>query len=150
MPFRIAHRDIGWVCLVGVSGSRSYKTAAGGGLHYCNRFVHHDCSATSADFTGCDYMLVLLPVGFSSAKAEWVEQVIVINGNQFEFTPPYADYVTCQTYNPADGTTSVFDEIMTHSTQDVVISNEKIYVAAGDSIIMYDANTLERLHTIAD
>ena len=74
----------------------------------------------------------------------------MINGNKYETSPPYGDYVTCQTYNPATGTTSIFDEIMTQSTQDVVIANQKIYVAAQDSIIMYDANTLLRLYAIAD
>ena len=73
-------------------------------------------------------LMILLPFAGNAQKAEWVEQVIVINGNKFEFTPPYADFVTCQTYNPSTGATSIFDEIMTHSTQDVVISNDKIYV----------------------
>ena len=95
-------------------------------------------------------LMVILPWTGNSQEAEWVEQVILINGNTYESTPPFVDYVTCQTYNPATGATSVFDEILTHSTQDVVIANEKIYVAAGDSIIMYDANTLQRLAAIAD
>ncbi len=94
--------------------------------------------------------MIILPWVGEAQEAEWVEQVIVINGNKYEFTPPFVDFVTCQTYNPANGVTSIFDEIMTHSTQDVVISNGKIYVAAGDSIIMYDANTLERLYAVAD
>jgi len=95
-------------------------------------------------------ILILLPWTGFAQKNEWVEQVIVINGNKYETSPPYGDYVTCQTYNPATGTTSIFDEIMTQSTQDVIIANQKIYVAAQDSIIMYDANTLLRLYAIAD
>ncbi|MFH1937894.1 MAG: T9SS type A sorting domain-containing protein [Bacteroidota bacterium] len=68
----------------------------------------------------------------------------------FEFIPPFADYVTMQTYDPATGTTSIFDEIKTQSVQDVVIADYKIYVAAQDSIVMYDANTLQRLAAVAD
>jgi len=83
-------------------------------------------------------------------KAEWVEQVIVGNGNKFEFTPPYGDYVTLQTYNPSNGNTIEFDQIMTQSVQDIAIANGKIYVAAQDSIVMYDANTLQRLYAVAD
>ncbi|MBL7138490.1 MAG: T9SS type A sorting domain-containing protein [Bacteroidales bacterium] len=95
-------------------------------------------------------IMVILPwVGFAQ-EAEWVEQVIVANGNAYESSPPFVDFVTVQTYNPANGATSVFDEIKTQSVQDVVIANNKIYVAAQDSIVMYDANTLQRLMAIAD
>ncbi|MBE0647679.1 MAG: T9SS type A sorting domain-containing protein [Bacteroidales bacterium] len=95
-------------------------------------------------------IMVTLPlIGFSQ-KAEWVEQVIVANGNKYESTPPAADYVTVQTYNPATGVTYVFDEIKTQSAQDVLIANGRIYVAAQDSLVMYDANTLQRLAAIAD
>jgi len=94
--------------------------------------------------------MALLPWIGLTQEAEWVEQVIVANGNKYESTPPAADYVTVQTYNPATGITSVFDEIKTQSVQDVVIANGRIYVAAQDSIVMYDANTLLRLGAVAD
>lgn len=95
-------------------------------------------------------IMIFIPwIGFTQ-KSEWVEQVIVANGNKYESTPPAADYVTVQTYNPATGITYVFDEIQTQSVQDVIIDNGKIYVAAQDSIVMYDANTLQRLGAVAD
>lgn len=93
---------------------------------------------------------VLLPWTSLAQRAEWVEQVIVANGNTYETMPPYIDYVTLQTYDPATGVTYLFDQIYTQSVQDVVIANNKIYVAAQDSIIMYDANTLTRIGGIAD
>ncbi|TSA27424.1 MAG: T9SS C-terminal target domain-containing protein [Bacteroidetes bacterium] len=92
----------------------------------------------------------MLPWSGSAQKNEWVEQVIVANGNKYEVTPPFDDYVTVQTYDPATGITSVFDEIKTQSVQDVVIANYKIYVAAKDSIVVYDANSLQRLAAVAD
>jgi len=93
---------------------------------------------------------ILLPLASFAQRAEWVQQVIVANGNTYEFAPPYIDYVTVQTYDPSSGVTYVFDQIYTQSVQDVVIGNNKIYVAAEDSIIMYDANTLARVGGIAD
>ncbi len=95
-------------------------------------------------------LMVVLPWIALGQEASWVEQVIVVNGNQYESTPPAVDYVTVQTYNPSTGATYVFDEIKTQSVQDVVIANAKIYVAAQDSIVMYDANTLQRLNAVAD
>ena len=100
--------------------------------------------------TACWCLVALLPLLTIAQKVEWVEQVIVGNGNKFEATPPYIDYVTVQTYDPSNGSTSVFDVIKTQSVQDVLIANQKIYVAAQDSIIMYDANTLLRLAAVAD
>jgi len=100
--------------------------------------------------TACWCLVALLPLLTIAQKVEWVEQVIVGNGNKFEATPPYIDYVTVQTYDPSNGSTSVFDVIKTQSVQDVLIANQKIYVAAHDSIIMYDANTLLRLAAVAD
>jgi len=94
--------------------------------------------------------MLLMPWVGLSQKAEWVEQVIVANGNKFETTPSPADYVTVQTYNPSTGITYVFDEIKTQSAQDVIVADGKIYVAAQDSIVMYDANTLQRIAAIAD
>lgn len=94
--------------------------------------------------------MVSLPWISLAQKAEWVDQVIIANGYSYETVPPYIDYVTVQTYDPATGITFDFDQIKTQSAQDVVIANNRIYVAAQDSIIMYDANTLQRLGGIAD
>lgn len=95
-------------------------------------------------------LVSILPWSTFAQKAEWVEQVIIANGNKFETTPPFEDFVTVQTYNPVTGVTYIFDEIKTQSVQDVVIANNKIYVAAQDTIVMYDANTLQRLAAISD
>lgn len=93
---------------------------------------------------------LFLPFVIFSQEAEWVEQVIVASGNQFESTPPFIDFVTVRSYNPTTAVNTVFDQIKTQSVQDVAIKNGKIYVAAQDSIVMYDANTLQRLAAVLD
>ena len=104
-------------------------------------------------FTHRIALLVIL-IGFINfgfaQEAAWVEQVIVANGNKFETSPPFQDFVTVQSYNPGTGVSTTFDEIKTHSVQDVIIENERIYVAAQDSLVVYDANTLQRVNAIAD
>jgi len=79
----------------------------------------------------------------------WVNQVISINGGKNE-SPPYTDYVTVQSYFPTTQVVDVFDVIYTQSAQDVVISGNFAYVAAQDSIVMYNINTYQRVAAIAD
>ena len=94
--------------------------------------------------------IFLAPLTGLSQKAEWVNQVLIGNGGRFETTPPYSDYTTMQTYDPATLATSVFNTIYTQSVQDILISGNYAYVAAQDSIIKYDINTYERVAAIAD
>lgn len=81
---------------------------------------------------------------------EWVNQVIIVNSGKFEGTAPYTDYVTVQSYNPASQQTNVFNTIYTQSAQDVVINGNIAYVAAEDSIVMYNLDTYQRVAAIAD
>lgn len=96
------------------------------------------------------FLLSFLPILVFSQKNEWVEQVIIANGGVYEASPPFQDYVTIQTYNPTTGISNVFDQIQTQSVQDAVIGNTHLYVAAQDSIIMYDLNTYQRIAAISD
>jgi hypothetical protein len=82
-------------------------------------------------------------------KNEWVNQVIIANGGKFE-GPPFTDYVTVQSYNPVTKIVNVFDTIYTQSTQDVVIDGNVAYVAAQDSIVMYNIDTHQRIAASAD
>jgi hypothetical protein len=92
-----------------------------------------------------------LPLPGFTQRAEWVEQVIVCNGGKFESSPPYTDYVTVQSYDPVTLASVVFDEIKTQSVQDAVIYDQQfLYVAAQDSIIMYNLNTLQRVNAVSD
>jgi len=83
-------------------------------------------------------------------RNEWLNQVITVNSGKFESTPPYTDYVTVQTYNPGSQQSVTFDVIKTQSAQDLVIKGNYAYVAAQDSIIMYNINNYQRVFAIAD
>ena len=43
-------------------------------------------------------LIFLLPLAGLTQRAEWVNQVLIGNGGRFEATPPFADYVTMQSY----------------------------------------------------
>lgn len=95
--------------------------------------------------------IIMLPfIGVSQSRNVWVNQAIVANGGRFESQPPYADYVTVQTYDPATKITTDFDVIHTQSVQDILINGNYAYVAAQDSIIMYDITTYQRVAGIVD
>lgn len=81
---------------------------------------------------------------------EWVNQVVVVNSGRFETAEPYTDYVTVQSYNPASQQTNVFGTIYTQSAQDIVIHGNMAYVAAQDSIIMYNIDNYQRVAAISD
>lgn len=73
-----------------------------------------------------------------------VNQVIIANGGQFEFSAPYADRATIGYYNPADTSYQVFDTIQVESVQDIAIDGASAYLAAQDSVIKYDIDTYQR------
>lgn len=81
---------------------------------------------------------------------EWVNQVIVVNSGKYESATPFLDYVTVQSYNPASQQTNVFGTIYTQSAQDIIINGNRAYIAAQDSIIMYNLDTYQRVAAIAD
>jgi hypothetical protein len=99
--------------------------------------------------TGFILLMNFIP-SVQAQRAEWLNQVIIVNGGKFETTPPYQDYVTVESYKPDTQTTIIFDTIYTQSAQDVVIRGNFAYVAAQDSIIMYNLDTYERVAVVGD
>jgi len=99
-------------------------------------------------------MVVLFIMGLNSLLTAQdnttVPQVIIGNGGRFESGPPYYDYVTMASYDPASHTYILFDTIYTQSVQDILVTGHYAYVAAQDSIVKYDLNTLQRLAIVAD
>ena len=97
-------------------------------------------------------IIVTLTPSFLRAqqKSETVKQVITANGGRFESTPPFNDFATVQSYDPTTQMVDNFNTIYTQSVQDVVISGNIAYVAAQDSIIMYNIDTHVRIGAIAD
>jgi len=80
----------------------------------------------------------------------YVKQVITVNSGRFEYNPPYIDYVTVQAYNPENGNVNPFNTIYTQSGQAIVSSDKIAFVAAQDSIIKYDINSMQRLGAVRD
>lgn len=105
-----------------------------------------------ASFTLCLflYIFIITSVNSYAQRNEWVNQVITVNSGKFETVPPYTDYVTVQTYNPVSHQSNIFDVIHTQSAQDVVVSGDFAYVAASDSIIMYNINNHQRVAAKVD
>jgi hypothetical protein len=95
-------------------------------------------------------LLMLLAFNAAAQSTEWVNQIIVVNNGRTETTPPYIDYVTVMSFNPTTHTTMVFDTIYTQSATDILIKDNKCWVAATDSIIQYNIDTYQRINAIAD
>ena len=95
-------------------------------------------------------LIISIPSPVFSQSVSWVKQVISVNSGKFEYSPPYLDFVTIQTYNPFDKSIKGFDTIFTQSAQDILIHGSFAYVAAQDSLIKYNLNTYKRVAAIAD
>ncbi len=80
----------------------------------------------------------------------YVNRIIASNSGKFEFSPPYADFATVQSYNPQNGNVDVFNTIFTQSTQCVIVFEKMAYVAAQDSIIKFNLNTMQRVAAVKD
>lgn len=92
-------------------------------------------------------------LGGSSAmaqRADYVRQVVTVNSGKFEYLPPFADHVTVQAFNPQSGAVNPFGTIYTQSGQAIVISGATAFVAAQDSIVKFDLNTMQRLGAVRD
>ncbi len=83
-------------------------------------------------------------------KTTTVRQVIIAIGGKFEGSPPYLDYVTVESYNLTTLAVNVFNTIYTQSVQDVLISGNRAYVTAQDSVVLYDIDTYQRLAIVKD
>jgi len=93
---------------------------------------------------------MLMHENLNAQGSEWVNQVLTVNSGRYETTPPFIDYVTVQSYNPASQQVIVLGTIYTQSAQDVVIKGKYAYVAAQDSIVMYDIDNYMRVAAVAD
>jgi hypothetical protein len=86
----------------------------------------------------------------TSQTMDWTKQIITVNSGKFEFSPPFNDFVTAQSFNPATQAVNEFNTIFTQSAQDILISGNIAYVTSQDSIIKYSLNTFKRMAAIAD
>ncbi len=94
--------------------------------------------------------LLIFTINCNAQLNAYVRQVITSNSGRFEYAPPYADYVTLQSYNPLSKKVNTFGTIYTQSSQSIVISGNYGFFAAQDSIVKYDLNNFKRMAAIAD
>ncbi|MCX6277992.1 MAG: T9SS type A sorting domain-containing protein [Bacteroidetes bacterium] len=87
---------------------------------------------------------------YLNGQTPYIKQIITANSGQFEFSPPYQDFVTAQTYNPLTGAGNVIQTVFTQSVQDICIKGNIAYIAAQDSLIMLNLDTYRRIAAIAD
>jgi len=100
---------------------------------------------------GLALCLDLLNFSLTSAQSTgYVKQIITGNSGKFEFTPPYTDWVTIQSFNPETSGVNVFNTIYTQSVQSLVITGGVAFMAAQDSIVKYDLNTMQRITAVRD
>jgi hypothetical protein len=85
----------------------------------------------------------------NAQEITWVKQIITGNSGKFEFAPPYEDVVTLRSYDPVSQALSEPHSIFTQSVQDILMCGPVAFVAAQDSIVKFDADTWERLGTVA-
>jgi hypothetical protein len=84
----------------------------------------------------------------STNFAQQHANVIIANGGQYEWAPPFNDRATIGVYQPDNQQYWVFDTIQVESVQDMALQNNHLFLAAQDSIIKYDLTTYKRLATI--
>ena len=80
----------------------------------------------------------------------YTKQIITVNSGQYESSPPYSDFVTIQSYDPLTNTTTGAGTVFTQSAQSMVCAGKVAFIAAGDSIVKYDLNTMQPLAAVSD
>ena len=95
-------------------------------------------------------LVLLTSIKLFAQSSIYAKQVITANSGKFEFMPPFNDYVSLQTYNPATSAVNNFGTIFTQSAQSILISGHFAYVTAQDSVIKYNLNTLQRVAAVPD
>ncbi len=75
-----------------------------------------------------------------------VNQVLIVSGGAFS-NPD--DFVTTASYKPSDSATTEFGTVFTQSVQSAVVCNHFLYVAAQDSIVVFDIDNYQRVAATA-
>lgn len=89
------------------------------------------------------FLLALATEGFSQKT---LNRLIVGSGGAFS-NPN--DFVSLSAYSPADQSTTFIGEIKTQSIQDLILDGNRIFVAATDSIVCFNAETFEKTASVA-
>ncbi len=119
-------------------------------MNLVNTFNSHPMKSKNLLCLAVFSLILLSSINLFSQSSGYVKQVITANSGKFEFTPPYTDYVSLQTYNPATSIVNNFGTIFTQSAQSILISGHFAYVTAQDSVVKYNLNTLQRVAAVPD
>ncbi len=87
----------------------------------------------------------LFCVQLSWSQSFITNQVLMASGGNFNDP---SDFVTLSTYNPSELQLQDFGSVMTQSVQHLVIDGHYAYVAAQDSLALFDINTYQRLAVV--
>jgi len=85
-------------------------------------------------------------LGLHAQQSQNLHQVIIASGGAFS-NPD--DYVTVSTFDPGTSQQSTFATIFTQAVQDVLVDSSFLFVAATDSLVMFDLNTYDRIDATA-
>ncbi|HNW77108.1 MAG TPA: T9SS type A sorting domain-containing protein, partial [Bacteroidales bacterium] len=83
-------------------------------------------------------------------SAAYTKQIITVNSGTYEYAPPFSDFVTIQSYDPLNNTVTPAGTILTQSAQAMTCAGKTAFIAAGDSIVKYDLNTMQPVMAVAD
>jgi len=99
-------------------------------------------------FFGMALMMIVLPMGIGAYAQQTLQlnQVVVASGGAFSDPD---DYVTVSSLNPVTLVQQNFATIYTQAVQDILVDGLDLFVAATDSLMMYNLDTYERLDAIA-
>lgn len=89
--------------------------------------------------------IMLLQMNIIRAQ-QALNQVIIASGGAF--SDP-TDFVTLSLLDPLSGNQSDFDTIYTQAVQKMHVHNNRLFVTATDSMVVYNLENLQRMNTIA-
>ena len=89
---------------------------------------------------------VLLGIRTSAQQSKVLHQILIASGGAFSDPD---DFVTVSSFFPLTSEQTTFATIYTQAVQDVLIDSTFLFVAATDSLVMFDLNTYEHIDAIA-
>jgi hypothetical protein len=89
--------------------------------------------------------LLFFLFSFSAKPQQTLHQLIVVSGGAFS-NPN--DFVSLSAYYPSTATQNNFGEILNQAVQHAVIDEERLYVTATDSLVVFDLNNYQKLSAI--
>ena len=93
------------------------------------------------------FLIAMLFAAIAFSQNLVAEKAIIVNSGVFEFTAPFADYVTVGSYNIFSKNYTVFDTIPAQSAQAIFVDKEMGFVVAENKIAKYNLKTEQKIAT---